>query len=318
MRFYAILTIFFLTIGLARSEDKRSKESVPPPAGRALLYRSANLQDYDYPAWARADFDTRLHRHKTLSILGPPGFWTEPSLRAHYRETLRLRYHPDLFPRPPPFEDWLKEQKLIRAIALHSDSIKLETGRPNVKQEALMLHEMHLGELTFLLRQTQIAAAIRYAKLSEAWLRFEKAMYRYWGSFLAVSQGEVTDAHWRELLSYLNSLTKEGQEDERLLMKIGPEKMALLRDAQLGQRVGGKGDWRQIMVEEGEGQSSSLRREQSEPGMSSTLSQPRGELRAGLQSSTPRRWPHTPQLPSGSEGESVERLREVFTKDLHI
>ncbi|SPO28481.1 uncharacterized protein UTRI_04878 [Ustilago trichophora] len=322
MRSIAVLITLFLAIGLVSSSGhKPAGEPVPPPAGRSLLFRSADLQPWDFPASVRANFDTRLHRHPTETILGPPGFWTEPSLRTHYQETLRLRYHPDLFPTPPPFEAWLKEQQLIRSINMLSDTIKLETKRHDVKQEALMLHEMQLGEQSILLRQLQIATAIRYAKLDPVWMRFEEAVYRYWGSFLAVSQGNEKDTHWRELMNYLNGLTKEikeAEEEEKRWMQMGPERMALLKDAKLGQRVGKKGSWREIMVEKGDGQSSNPGRGQSVPEMVSTSSRLGESSRAELRSTTPRRWPNVPEIPSSSGGESVKRLREVFTKDLHI
>ena len=259
--------------------------SIPPPAGRALLSRSANLEAYDFPASARSDFDTRLHEHPTLPVLGPPDFWTESSLRAHYQDTLRYRYHPQLFRVPPPFEVWLKEQKLIRAIAMLSSMIRIETTRENVSRDALLHHEMHLGELSALLRQLQIATSLEYATLPPEWRKFEEFMYRHWGAFLAVSQGERNEAYsleyWKQHLAYVEELAREIAEEE--------EQERLEREAAAAKENERKGRWREIKIERGD-----------------------------LVSTTPRRWLHTPDIGTSSGEEVTKGLREAFGKGFHL
>ncbi|KAJ9474260.1 hypothetical protein PHBOTO_004300 [Pseudozyma hubeiensis] len=210
----SILVLF--SIGrTAGANTPRFSPAVPPPAGRALLSRSSYLEPYDYPAAVQAEFDTRAHIHPYYPTLGPAEFWTKPSLRQHYSSTLHLRYHSSLFPTPPPFEVWFKEQQLIRAINMLSQTIELETEHRQLDRLALLRREMQLGELSILLRLTQIATTLRYAALAPEWRWFEESMYRQWAAFLQISQnaakddeGKGSDVDWRRHLEFLQQTAK--------------------------------------------------------------------------------------------------------------
>lgn len=321
MRILAIIPSLVLTLTVVLADGTSrpttsSSTTIAPPAGRALLSRSANLEPFDYPAPIRSGFDPHLHLHPLYPVLGPPSFWTLPSLQSHYLSTLHLRYHPHLYPVPPPFEVWLKEQQLIRAINLLRQTIEVEVTRKSVDFSTLLQHEMQLGELSVLLRYTQIATALRYAQLAPEWRRFEESMYRHWGAFLEVGQREMgsaegrgEEAKWREHLAFLEQAARQRVEDERR------------------SRSGrGSGEWsevpiqsgedrrREVPVERGDLESTTPRRWARTPDVGSSSGGGADDLRGRMQSSTPRRWEHVP-VDGTSAGEDVATaVHEAFER----
>ncbi|SNX85688.1 uncharacterized protein MEPE_04397 [Melanopsichium pennsylvanicum] len=214
MRKFAVLIVIALAVGLARSQDPLPiRSSIASPAGRALLSRGANLEPWDFPPDTRSTFDTRLHIHPDHSILGPPSFWNQASLHAHYLETRELRFHPRLYPESPPFDAWLKEQQLIRAINLQKGVIEIERARQVPNPNALIYHEMLLGELGILLRLLQMRMVLKYANITPEWRKFEESMYRAWASFLAACEEGLVDVEgvniWRNHLNYMQELATE-------------------------------------------------------------------------------------------------------------
>lgn len=282
----SILMLFLLYLPFVFAHSPPASWPIAPPAGRALLSRSADLEPYDFPLSATSSFDPHAHLHSQYPVLGPPGFWTEPSLRAHYASALHFRYHPRLYPVPPPFEVWLKEQQLIRALALHKSSLDIDLTRPDITKDEVLQHEMTRGELVALLRQTQIATVLRYASIDEKWRKFEEGMYRMWGEFLAVSQEEKDErlyqGDWgRKHLAWVHELAERAKEVAEKM--TGKEEL---------ETAGGK------RSRDGE-----VRIE-----------------RERLQASTPRRWLHTPNLGSAAEFDvksGGEGLREALSR-LHM
>ncbi len=154
------------------------------------------------------------------------------------------------------------------------------------------------GELVALLRQTQIATAIKYASLAPQWLEYEKSMYRMWGSFLALSDEESKEErqeranHMKKHFDWVKQLADESRQAEELSRKMEEKaKMAEVSSRSAGAAGGGKRD--------------------SE-----------GEIKIDrdvLKSSTPRRWVHTPDIGSSSAGEAVtDALHEAFGKGFHL
>ncbi len=191
MYIFQLLSALLLATSFAVAGSPRLTPLVQPPAGREDLYRSAELLPTDFPPNARSGFDTRFRTSHAYSVLGPEGFWTESYLRAHYIEDVPRRYPLRLYPHPPPFDVWLKEQRLIRAINMLAQSTEVEIARDGTTKAELLDLEMLQVYLKGLLRQTQIATALRYANLPEEWRLFEESLYRYWASFVHVSQGRA-------------------------------------------------------------------------------------------------------------------------------
>lgn len=191
MHIFQVLSSLLLATSFAVAGSPRLTPLVQPPAGREDLYRSAELLPTDFPPDARSGFDTRFRTSHAYSVLGPEGFWTESYLRAHYIEDVPRRYPLHLYPHPPPFDVWLKEQRLIRAINMLAQSTEVEIARDGTTKAELLDLEMLQVYLKGLLRQTQIATALRYANLPEEWRLFEESLYRYWASFVHVSQGRA-------------------------------------------------------------------------------------------------------------------------------
>lgn len=345
MRLLAIIasSALVLTAVIAEGTSRpttTSSTTIAPPAGRALLSRSANLEPYDYPPSIRTGFDPHLHVHPLYPVLGPPSFWTLPSLQSHYLSTLHLRYHPQLYQFPPPFEVWLKEQQLIRAINLLHQTIELELTRKNVDFATLLQHEMQLGELSVLLRYTQIATALRYAQLAPEWRRFEESMYRHWGAFLEVGQREMgtaegrgEEAKWRDHLAFLEQAARQRVEDERRSRsgrgsgewREVPIQSAKDRWKEVPIQSGedrrrevpvqsGKDRWREVPVERGDLESTTPRRWARTPDVGSSSGGGTDGLRGRMQSSTPKRWGHGP-VEGTSAGEDVAKgVREAFER----
>lgn len=301
MRLYFAIIVLVQCLPFACSNPPafRASSPIPPPAARPLLTRGALLDAYDFPADARSRFDTRLHQHSDYGILGPPGFWTLPSLYAHYQVDIHFRYHPFLYHTIPPFSVWFKEQQLIRAINLLSNTIELNLARHDVGEREILQLEMQLGELSVLLRLTQIATTLRYASISRHWRRFEESMFRIWASFLEVSQRVddeddrmFRDSHMRRIVDWVHTLERESSMD-------------------LG--VGGRGlDHQQY----GAGGS----RGQTQGWGTATTGNEQGLAGPDLRSSTPRRWSNSPGLGSpGLESEAVaEELREALGQRFHF
>ena len=283
-----------------------------PPAGRAILYRGAVLQPWDFPESVQADFDPVTHSLPDGRVLGPPGFWTEPSLRAHYAADINLRYHPAFFPTPPPFQVWLKEKKIIAAINLLGHSIQLETQRlsehPSTYEDQLILleHEIQMGELTVLLRVTQIATVLRYAKLDPDWMKYEESWYRHYSSLLEVGKkhGRGTQ-QWKEHVEYVQKLGQQQmQEMQRMEAEAAERERQAAQAAQSqGKKVVENGSWRQIPVERGDLQSSTPRSWVRIP-RESPASGSRGET-SGI---------HPEELAAGMEEDITKSLREAFGK----
>ncbi|UTT89688.1 hypothetical protein NDA17_005985 [Ustilago hordei] len=255
----ALLLLLSLALALARTQGTNPPlgPSIPPPAGRALLSRGADLEPYDFPPSPLLP--------SQQPILGPDGFWTKSSLESHYANTLHLRYHPRLYPKPPPFEVWFKEQQLIRAINTLSHVIDLDLHRPYVTLEDLLEHEMQFAELNILLRMTQIATAIRYANVNDEWRKWEEDMLRHWAGFLEVGKGMKADGEnerWQRHLEWIKQLEKKRNEESR---KEEEFEQQLVREQGKGKLVmegTGEGDhrWNEIPLERGSLQSSTPKR----------------------------------------------------------
>ncbi|KAF6767674.1 Integrase-like, catalytic core [Kalmanozyma brasiliensis GHG001] len=285
--------LFQLLPVLAAGSDRSSPPPIAPPAGRALLSRGASLEPFDYPPSS-----------SLYPILGPPSFWRESSLHTHYLSTLHLRYHPILYPTPPPFAVWLKEQQLLRSIALLTQTIELETSR-KAHFSVLLQHEMQLGELSVLLRYTQIATALRYASLAPEWRRWEESMYRHWGAFLAVGQSAAAErggeeGRWREHLAYLE--------------RLGVAKVEEERRAEERERTDGRSGWRGAPVGRGDLESSTPKRWTHTPQVGASPEVEGNDLRARLQSSTPRRWQEAPESASSAAHDLVEGVQEAVQR----
>ncbi|GAC99730.1 hypothetical protein PHSY_007333 [Pseudozyma hubeiensis SY62] len=320
-----ILSVLILfSIGsTAGANTPRSSPAVPPPAGRSLLSRSSYLEPYDYPTAVQADFDTRAHVHPYYPTLGPPEFWTEPSLRKHYSSTLHLRYHPSLFPAPPPFEVWFKEQQLIRAINMLSQTIDLETEHRQLDRLALFRREMQLGELSILLRLTQIATTLRYAALAPEWRWFEESMYRQWAAFLQISQnaakdekGKGSNADWENHLQFLQQVRKAQEEEEEEESEEENEiaGQIALRDATLKgkKKLDEQSGWKEVPIEREDLASSTPRRWIHTPNLAGSASdREEGKLGPDLKSSTPRRWEAFPGAAQGSGEHLAEGLEDI-------
>ncbi|KAJ1034815.1 hypothetical protein NDA13_001069 [Ustilago tritici] len=203
--------LLYLALTLARTQGTNPPlgPSIPPPAGRALLSRGADLEPYDFPPSPLTPSEQ--------PILGPDGFWTKSSLESHYGNTLCFRYHPRLYPKPPPFEVWFKEQQLIRAINIQSQIIDIDLHRPGVTLEDLLEHEMQLAELNIMLRMTQIATVIRYANVNDEWRKWEEGMLRHWAAFLEVGKGMKADGEkrWQRHLNWMKQVAKERDESRK-------------------------------------------------------------------------------------------------------
>lgn len=259
----ALLLLLSLVLTLARTQGTNPPlgPSIPPPAGRALLFRGADLELYDFPPSPLPP--------SQQPILGPDGFWTKSSLESHYRETLHLRYHPRLYPEAPPFEVWLKEQQLIRAINTLIHVIDFDLHRPDVTLEDLLEHEMQLTELGILLRNTQIATAIRYANVEDGWRKWEESMFRHWAGFLEVGKGMKVDREkdkWKKHVEWMKQLEEERNEEERNEESRKEEfEQQRVREQGKGKLVmegTGEGDhrWNEIPLERGFLQSSTPKR----------------------------------------------------------
>lgn len=308
-----VITALLLAIAFGHAlavGTPRASSAIPPPAGRALLSRGANLEPYDYPASVQSGFDAQAHIHPSYSILGPPGFWTEASLREHYDATHHLRYHPDFYPVAPPFEVWLKEQQIIRAINMLSQTIELETSRSDLDRSILLEHEMQLGELSILLRQTQIATSLKYAILPPEWRKFEESMYRHWAGFLQVSHSGSGDgqrsknaANWQRHVEYLERLGREKAQEYEENKKYA----ALYGAAEKGKKTldsEQQDGWRTIPIEKGDPDSGTQKRRAHKPNLGTSAS--------------PERWAHSPEAVQGSSANAVDGLQEAFGKGFHL
>ncbi|SJX64300.1 uncharacterized protein SRS1_14948 [Sporisorium reilianum f. sp. reilianum] len=315
MNLLALLAIFIAvsTSALAAGTPEKSKTVAlaVPPAGRALYYRGADLEPWDYPEAVRASFDDARRVLRGHSILGPPGFWTEPSMRAHYEATAHLRYHSELYHELPPFEVWLKEKQLIAAISMMRETIDIEASRGDVKQSVLLRHEMQLGELSILFRLVGIATALRYGIMTPEVRWYEEFVYRYWSGFLTVSQqAEPTEAEWREHLAYL------AQEVEEEVEEIRAEEEQAMRAAELKGAQKLKGPLRQDSGEKGRSQSPTPRRWSQATGVESSIQGT--ERTAGMQGSTPQSWRVPGELPSFEHGDTLKSLQEAVEKGFRL
>ncbi|KAJ1595235.1 hypothetical protein NDA11_006261 [Ustilago hordei] len=226
----ALLLLLSLALALARTQGTNPPlgPSIPPPAGRALLSRGADLEPYDFPPIPLTP----------LSATNP---------------------------RRPPFEVWFKEQQLIRAINTLSHAIDLDLHRPYVTLEDLLEHEMQFAELNILLRMTQIATAIRYANVNDEWRKWEEDMLRHWAGFLEVGKGMKADGEnerWQRHLEWIKQLEKKRNEESR---KEEEFEQQLVREQGKGKLVmegTGEGDhrWNEIPLERGSLQSSTPKR----------------------------------------------------------
>lgn len=176
-------------VGPMGSHRSRTKV-ITPPAGRDALYRPGILQPFDFPPEiydnAAAEWDYVANNPRHVSIMGPPGFWTEAGLRQQYETTKHLRFAPELFPTPPPYEVWLKEQQMLRAIKMHEDTVKqqlLHRGQVWTVQDALSW-EINRVEQLVVFRQLQISVVLKYATLDPLVREYELKMYRFWAGFL--------------------------------------------------------------------------------------------------------------------------------------
>lgn len=326
MKLFVHIALLFIVLDLALAVGAPragGSSAIPPPAGRALLSRGADLQPYDYPASAQSGFNHQTHIHPLYPVTGPPGFWTEPSLRQHYASTLRLRYHPLFYPTPPPFEVWFKEQQLIRAINMLKQTIELEASRRDLDASKLLRHEMLLGELSVLLRLTQTATALRYAVLVPEWRRYEESWYRHWAAFLQVSQSGVGEAKagksaadWQKHLAYLDQLARKSVQEEE------QARQAAFRDAKVRgkKRMGEEARWREIPIETSDVQSGTPRRWNRPPDIEGPASDGGGKgYRAGVESSTPQRWQFAPPIVADNSGKDVvDSLQDAFGKGFRI
>ncbi|SOV02929.1 uncharacterized protein UDID_06104 [Ustilago sp. UG-2017a] len=257
-----LLLSFALTLARTQVTNPPLGPSIPPPAGRALLSRGADLEPYDFPPSPLPP--------SQQPILGPDGFWTKSSLDSHYSNTVHLRYHPGIYPKPPPFEVWFKEQQLIRAINILSQVIDIDLHRPGVTLEDLLEHEMQLAELNILLRMTQIATVIRYASVDDEWRKWEEDMLRQWAAFLEVGKGmrpEGEKEKWERNFDWMKQLVKERDEESRKEEEFEQQRVREQGRGELVKEGTGEGDhrWNEIPLE-----------------------------RDFLQSNTPKRWREIP------------------------
>lgn len=177
------------SVGVVSLHRSRNKVIIPP-AGRDALYRPGILQPFDFPPEisnnAATEWDYVANNPRRVSVMGPPGFWTEKGLKQQYEATKHLRFAPELFPIPPPFEVWLKEQQMLRAIKMHEDTVKqqlLHRGAKWTIQDALTW-EINRAEQLIIFRQLQISIVLKYASLDTLVREYELKMYRFWAGFL--------------------------------------------------------------------------------------------------------------------------------------
>ncbi|TKY89691.1 hypothetical protein EX895_001476 [Sporisorium graminicola] len=295
-----VVIIVTISSSLARPPTA-SNSYVAPPAGRALYYRGANHEPYDFPESTHATFDRKYHRHPDFDILGPPGFWTEPSLREHYEATAHLRFHPKLYDEQPPFQDWLKERQLMAAIHMMRDTITLETSNPKLDPQVLLQHEMQLGELSVLLRTVQIAIKLRYGVMEPAVREYEEAIYRAYMSFLELSQrAEPIPDVWKHHVEYVKQQGQVQMEDEQHqehLTASGDKQNQRLADAIRAPNKAQSSEGRARI-----------------PGIATAPQSP--DVREVMQKSASDRWatPVGLQLHSLSKSETVEELQKALQR----
>ncbi|PWY99739.1 hypothetical protein BCV70DRAFT_112291 [Testicularia cyperi] len=209
---------------LGGRNDESAQRSTPLPAGRALLYRPARFQTWDFPLEVAMDgWDSTVHMPKYESLKGPKGFWTDAGLRAHYELIKTMRYAPEFFPVPPPYEVWLKEQQMLMAIKMHEETIKMQLQtsagavRPQrgaevwTKEKALQW-EMTRAEQILWFHLLQMSIVRDYAQLDPEWMAHELKLWRAWASFLQHSaETEVQLFTKDQLKRYLNTVNNEIQ-----------------------------------------------------------------------------------------------------------